>query len=121
MASPEIIEATDANFESEVLQSDTPVVVDFWAPWCGPCKQIAPILDQLAGEFKGRVRVAKVDVDRNRMVANAYAIQSIPTLSSSRPRRAEPRGDAAHDGPHADMARAARCRSCAPISCVQNT
>lgn len=76
----EIIEATDSTFEKEVLQSDLPVIVDFWAPWCGPCRQIAPILEELASANAGKVRVVKVNVDNNRGVAMKYQIQGIPTL-----------------------------------------
>jgi thioredoxin 1 len=80
MASANIKELTDANFETEVLKSEDPTLVDFWAVWCGPCKQIAPMVDALADEYKGRLKVAKIDVDHNQIVAQQYSVKSIPTL-----------------------------------------
>jgi len=80
MASANIREVTDANFESEVLKSDLPTLVDFWAIWCGPCKQIAPTVEFLAEEYKGRVKVAKMDVDHHQITPQQYGIRSIPTL-----------------------------------------
>lgn len=74
------VHVTDATFEQEVLQSELPVLVDFWAAWCGPCRMVAPILDKLAGEFAGKVKIAKVDVDANPGVSGAFQIMSIPTL-----------------------------------------
>jgi len=71
---------TDANFETEVLKSDQPVLVDFWATWCGPCRQIAPHVEALAGELAGRVKVGKMDVDANPRVPSQYQVLSIPTL-----------------------------------------
>jgi len=71
---------TDADFEAQVLQSDLPVLVDFWAPWCGPCKMIAPALDALATEYAGRARVVKLDIDQNPNTALAYQVRSIPLL-----------------------------------------
>ena len=71
---------TDDTFEQEVLQSDKPVIVDFWATWCGPCKMIAPILEEIAAEYSDRVKVVKLDVDANNLTAGKYNIMSIPSL-----------------------------------------
>jgi len=73
-------EFTDANFEEEVLKSDIPVLIDFWAVWCGPCKMIAPIIDEIANEYEGKVKIGKLDVDNNQEVSIKYGIRSIPTL-----------------------------------------
>ena len=71
---------TDANFESEVIKSDIPVLIDFWATWCGPCKAVAPIVEDLANEYNGKIKIGKVDVDENQQTAIKYRIRSIPTL-----------------------------------------
>jgi len=80
MASPKIVNLTRENFANEVLQSPAPVLVDFWAEWCGPCKMISPILDELADEYDGRVKFGKVNVDEQQAVATEYGIRAIPTL-----------------------------------------
>ena len=78
--SNKIIYTSDGNFESDVLESDIPVLVDFWAEWCGPCKMIAPILDEIADEYADKVRVAKLNIDENTAVPPKYGIRGIPTL-----------------------------------------
>lgn len=78
MAKP--AEVTDANFDSEVLKSDTPVLVDFWAPWCGPCRMVAPVVEELADEYAGKVKFVKLNTDDNVRTASQYGIRSIPTL-----------------------------------------
>ena len=80
MASSDVVILEDATFESEVLKSDTPVLVDFWATWCGPCKAIAPAVDELAREYKGKLKVAKLDIDHHQQVPQSLGIRSIPTL-----------------------------------------
>ncbi len=75
-----VLHASDADFDAHVLQSDVPVLVDFWAPWCGPCKMIAPALDQLAGEYAGKAKIVKVDVDQNPATAMKFRVRSIPML-----------------------------------------
>ncbi len=71
---------TDSNFQHEVLENDKPVLVDFWAPWCGPCRVLAPVIEQLAEEFQSRAKVAKLNVDDHQGIAARYGVQSIPTL-----------------------------------------
>jgi thioredoxin 1 len=78
--SQHVIEITDANFEAEILKASTPALLDFWAPWCGPCRAITPYVEQLAGEYRGRVKVGKLNVDENPHVAQRYDVRSIPTL-----------------------------------------
>jgi thioredoxin 1 len=80
MASNDVVILQDATFDKEVLKSDVPVLVDFWAVWCGPCKAIAPHVDELASQYKGKVKVAKMDVDQHQQVPQQYGIRSIPTL-----------------------------------------
>lgn len=80
MASDKVVTLSEDNFEQEVLKSDTPVLVDFWAQWCGPCRMVAPVLDQIANEMDGKVRVAKLDVDSNQKIAYQFQVSSIPTF-----------------------------------------
>ncbi len=80
MASSKITNTTDGTFKHDVLDSSTPVLVDLWATWCGPCRAIAPHLDALAHEFDGKLKIVKLDVDHNQQTAAAYGVQSIPTL-----------------------------------------
>ena len=78
--SDNIVHVTDASFDSDVIKSELPTLVDFWATWCGPCKMIAPVLDELATEYEGRIKICKMDVDENREVAAKFNVRGIPTL-----------------------------------------
>lgn len=80
MASNHVHPVTDANFGPEVVEADTLTLVDFWAEWCGPCRMIAPVVEELAQEFEGRIKVVKLDVDENQRTAQEYAVRSIPSL-----------------------------------------
>ena len=80
MSGESVIHVNEGTFDAEILKSDTPALVDFWAPWCGPCRAIAPVLDEIAAEYKGKVKVAKINVDENRKLAGNHGVMSIPTM-----------------------------------------
>ena len=80
MSNPDIVHTTDATFSQDVLKSDKPVLLDFWAEWCGPCKVIAPTIDQLSVEYAGKMKVVKLDVDANNEISSRYSVLNIPTL-----------------------------------------
>lgn len=75
-----VVPVTDSSFKADVLESDVPVLVDFWAPWCGPCRMVSPVVDEIAQQYEGQVKVVKVNTDENPSVASQYGIRSIPTL-----------------------------------------
>ncbi len=76
----EMFEVTDENFNTEIMNSDIPAVVDFWAEWCGPCRMVSPVVEELANDYKGKIKVAKMDVDKNRETPTRFGIRNIPTL-----------------------------------------
>lgn len=80
MASDKVVQLSDAEFDAQALKADIPVLVDFWAPWCGPCKAIGPLIDELANEFDGKVKIGKMNVDDNPATPGKYGIRAIPTL-----------------------------------------
>lgn len=80
MSGEAVIEVSDSNFQNEVLEADLPVIVDFWAAWCGPCRMVGPVVEQIADEYAGKVKVAKLNVDDNKETATKYSIMSIPTI-----------------------------------------
>jgi len=80
VSNPDIVHTTDATFSQDVLKSDKPVLLDFWAEWCGPCKMIAPILEEIASEYSDRIKVCKMDIDANQQTPPKYGIRGIPTL-----------------------------------------
>ncbi|HEX3031008.1 MAG TPA: thioredoxin [Bacillota bacterium] len=80
MAEAQVMTLTDSNFKDDVLDNTTPVLVDFWAAWCGPCRMVAPVIEEVAAEYAGRLRVGKVNVDENRQLAMDYGVMSIPTM-----------------------------------------
>jgi thioredoxin 1 len=75
-----LLHVTDGDFDEQILKSDIPALVDFWAAWCGPCRTVGPVVEELAGEYKGKIKVAKLDVDNNKQVAGKYGVRGIPTL-----------------------------------------
>lgn len=76
----DLLQVTDENFDAEIISSDKPAMVDFWAEWCGPCKMVSPVVEELANEYKGKIKVAKMDVDKNRQTPARFGIRNIPTL-----------------------------------------